>query len=429
MPRRRLRTVPGDAGRAAAVDEFNPVSLDRRPSGHENDCRDMKKSSRRLDSLPRYLFSELENVRDEAERTGREILDLSIGDPDLPTPAAIVEALARGALNPANHRYPTGWGTKALRERAALWFRDRFGVALDPEREVLCLLGSKEGLAHLPLAVCDSGDVVLVPDPGYPVYRSASLLAGANPVQVALKEADGYLMDLAAAWDEHGQKVRLCYLNYPHNPTGAVAGPDYYQEAVNLAVERGFLLCSDAAYSEITYGGKRSPSILQAEGAKKVAVEFHSFSKTYNMTGWRIAFGVGDPDILSCLAKAKSNIDSGVFQAVQEAAVAAFDMAGEDLQGRRETYEARRAIVLTALDSMGCHVFPPAGAFYVWAKVPEGFDSIGFTSALLERTAVAVSPGVGFGPSGEGYFRISLTAPDERIERAMKRMKEQGFWT
>jgi LL-diaminopimelate aminotransferase len=389
----------------------------------------MKKSSRRLDSLPRYLFSELEKVRDNAERAGREILDLSIGDPDLPTPGPILEALERGAADPANHRYPTGWGTRTLRERAALWFKERFGVSLDPEREVLCLLGSKEGLAHLPLAVCDPGDVVLVPDPGYPVYRSASMLAGAKPVQVALKEADGFLLDLEAASDEFQQGLRLCYINYPHNPTGAAAGLDYFQKAVNIAAERGFLICSDAAYSEITYEGKRSPSILQAEGAKNVAVEFHSFSKTYNMTGWRIAFGVGDPDILNCLAKVKSNIDSGAFQAVQQAAVSAFDMAGEDLVERRRTYENRKVFVLSALEEMGCHVFPPAGAFYVWARVPGGYDSISFTSVLLERTGVAVSPGVGFGPSGEGYFRISLTAPEGQIKRAMERIGEQSFWT
>jgi len=389
----------------------------------------MKKSSRRLDGLPRYLFADLENVRDEAKRAGREILDLSIGDPDMPTPGPIIDALARAAADPANHRYPTGRGMSTLRERAARWFNERFGVKLDPEREVLCLLGSKEGLAHLPLAVCDPGDVVLVPDPGYPVYGSAAMLAGANPVRVPLKEEDAFLMDVEAASDEVRRGLRLCYLNYPNNPTGAGASLEYYQRAVEVAAERGFVICSDAAYSEITYGRMRSPSVLQAEGGMETAVEFHSFSKTYNMTGWRIAFAVGDPVTLSCLEKVKSNIDSGAFQAVQEAAVSAFDLPPEDLEKRREVYEKRKDTVVTALESMGCRVFPPAGAVYVWAAVPEGYDSTGFAAALLERTAVSVSPGAGFGPSGEGYFRISLTAPEEHIERAMGRIGEQGFWT
>jgi LL-diaminopimelate aminotransferase len=389
----------------------------------------MRKSSRRLDGLPKYLFSELENVRDKARRTRGEILDLSIGDPDLPTPAPIVEALALGALDPANHRYPSGRGTKVFRERVAEWFRGRFGVALDPEREVLCVIGSKEGLAHLPLAVCDEGDVVLVPDPAYPVYRSASLLAGARPVQVPLREEDGFVMDLDGASQEHHQGLRLCYVNYPHNPTGATVELDYFQKAVDLALERGFLICSDAAYSEITYGGVRSPSILQADGAKEVAVEFHSFSKTYNMTGWRIAFGVGDAEILDCLADVKSNVDSGAFQAVQHAATAAFELGSDDLERRRETYEKRRALVLSALDSMGCRAFPPAGAVYVWARVPEGCDSVSFASTLVERAAVSVAPGVGFGPSGEGYFRISLTAPNVVLKQAMERMAELNLWS
>ncbi len=388
----------------------------------------MKAASRRLETLPRYLFAELEAIRERTRRERGEILDLSIGDPDLPTPGPVVDALAEAARDPANHRYPTNRGLMGLREAAARWFKGRFDVDLDPEREVLCLIGSKEGLGHLPLAVCDTGDKVLVPNPGYPVYQSASLLAGATPVPVPLARADGYLMDVESA-AKRARGARLCYLNYPNNPTGAAASLEYYREAVRAAAREEIILCSDAAYSEITYDGSRSPSILQAGGAKEVAVEFHSFSKTYNMTGWRIAFAVGNAEVLRCLESVKSNVDSGVFRAVQHAAMRALELGPEDLENRRSKYGARRDAVVSALREMGCDVYPPQGAIYVWAKVPEGRGSMEFAAELLRRTAVSVAPGSGFGAEGEGYFRISLTVADEELRVALDRMKELKLWT
>lgn len=388
----------------------------------------MKVSSNRLDMLPKYLFAELEGIRDRARRDGKEILDLSIGDPDLRTPGPVVKALAEAAGDPSNHRYPTNKGLRALREGAARWFEGRFGVGLDPDSEILCLLGSKEGLSHLPLAVCDSGDTVLIPDPGYPVYRSASIMAGALPVAMPLTESGGFLPDITAALSR-AEGARLCFVNYPNNPTGAVAGLDFYRGLVSAAAEKGFLIASDAAYSEITFDGAVSPSILQVDGAIDVAVEFHSFSKTYNMTGWRVALAVGNPEILRCLEAVKSNVDSGVFQAVQLAAVKALNLGPDDLEERRAVYQKRKDLVVAALKAMGCRVYPPKGAFYVWARVPRGYGSLEFTAELFDKTGVSVTPGVGFGSAGEGHFRVSLTVPDKDLVEAMDRMAALDLWS
>lgn len=387
----------------------------------------MKVSSRRLDSLPKYLFAELEEVLDRTRREGHEVLDLSIGDPDLPTPEPIVEALAAAARDRANHRYPTNRGLLSLRRRLASWFESRFGVRLDPEREVLCLLGSKEGLAHLPLALCDTGDAVLVPDPGYPVYRSASLLAGARPIPVTLERSGGFRLDLEGAAAEC-DGARLCYLNYPNNPTGAVADRDYYSGVVHAAADKGLLVCNDAAYSEITFGDVRSPSILEIQGAKDVAIEMHSFSKTFNMTGWRIAFAVGNAEILNCLETVKSNVDSGVFQAVQSAAMKALELDPREVDERRSIYGRRKDLVVSALLEMGCDVYQPEGAVFVWARTPGGYSSLEFATEVLRRVGVSVAPGSGFGSAGEGYFRISLTVPDENLKKAMDRLGELDLW-
>lgn len=388
----------------------------------------MKISSSRLDKLPKYLFAELEEIRDRARRAGREILDLSIGDPDLPTPDPVVEALAEAAREPANQQYPTNKGLAAFRERVAEWFNGRFGVSLDSDSEILPLLGSKEGLSHLPLAVCDPGDRVLVPDPGYPVYNSASIIAGADPVAMRIRQRDDFLPDVEAALKDAGG-ARLCFVNYPNNPTGAVAGLDFYGGLVDAASRHDFIVASDAAYSEITFDGVEAASILQVDGAKEVAVEFHSLSKTYNMTGWRVAFAVGCPGVLRSLETVKSNVDSGVFQAVQHAAIAAMNLGSEDLRRRRSVYQDRRRIVLSALDALGCDFFEPKGAFYVWAKVPSGYTSMRFVAEVLEKTGVSLTPGAGFGAGGEGYFRMSLTVPDKDLKTAMERLGELSFWS
>jgi LL-diaminopimelate aminotransferase len=387
----------------------------------------MKIPSSRLDILPKYLFAGLEEIRDRAREAGREIIDLSIGDPDIPTPEHVVAALAQAAGDPANHRYPTNKGLKDLRVAGAEWFKARFGVELDPESEVLCLIGSKEGLGHLPLAVCDPGDTVLVPDPAYPVYNSASILAGARPIPVPLKESRDFLPDVRAALSG-GRDAKLLFVNYPNNPTGAVATPEFYEDLVAAAAEHGFIVASDAAYSEITFDGTASPSILQADGAKEVAVEFHSFSKTYNMTGWRVALALGNPEILRALEAVKSNVDSGVFQAVQRAAIAALGMGPEDVEKRRGVYQDRKDLVVSALEEMGCEVCPPKGAFFVWARTPGGRGSMEFCAGALEKTGVSMTPGAGFGALGEGYFRISLTVPGGRLKAAMERLAGLDMW-
>jgi LL-diaminopimelate aminotransferase len=388
----------------------------------------MKISSNRLDRMPKYLFAELEAIRDRARRAGREIINLGIGDPDLPTPGPVIDALAEAAGDRANHQYPTNRGMEELRVRAAGWFEERFGVVVDPESEILILLGSKEGLAHLPLAVCDSGDTVLVPDPGYPVYHSASILAGADPVPMPLREENGFLPDVGAA-AEGARDVRVCFVNYPNNPTGAVADLDFYNGLVDAAARHGFVAAGDAAYSEITYDGAHAPSLLQVDGAKEVAVEFHSLSKTFNMTGWRVAFAVGNAEVLRCLEAVKSNVDSGVFKAVQRAAIAAFNLGPEDLRERVEVYQRRRDLLVSELSAMGCEVFPPRGAFYVWARTPSGYSSMKFAAELLEKSGVSVAPGTGFGAAGEGYFRVSLTVPDKELKTAMRRMGALDFWS
>ena len=376
----------------------------------------------RLKRLPPYLFAEIDRQKKEARARGMDLVDLGIGDPDLPTPPHVIEALHRAARDPKNHRYPDYEGLLTFREAAAGWYHARFGVSLDPATEVLTLIGSKEGTAHMPLAFVNPGDVVLVPDPGYPVYAAGTWFAGGEPYFLPLRAERQFLPDLDAIPPDILRRARMLYLNYPNNPTAAGATREFFREVVRFADRHGIIVCHDAMYSELRFDGYEPPSFLQVDGAKDVGVEFHSCSKTYSMTGWRIGFVVGNREVLAGLGRVKTNVDSGVFQAVQEAGIAALTGPQDGVERARAIYQERRDIVVEGLRKLGLPVTPPQATFFVWAPVPDGSDSRKWASRLLQESGVVVTPGVGFGPSGEGYYRISLTVDQARIAEAMERL-------
>ncbi|MDI3299204.1 MAG: LL-diaminopimelate aminotransferase [Bacillota bacterium] len=387
----------------------------------------MPKVASRLEQIPPYLFAELDRQRQEAVARGVDVIDLGIGDPVDPAPPRVVERLAEAARDPAAHRYPSYEGSPRFRRAVAGWYRRRFGVELDPARQVMALIGSKEGLAHLIWAYAGPGDAVLVPDPAYPVYRVQTLLAGAEPWTLPLERGRGFLPDLEAVPAEVARRAKLLFLNYPNNPTAAVAGLDFWEEAVAWAREHDVLLVSDAAYVENTFDGFRAPSVLQVPGATDCAVEFYSLSKPFNMTGWRIAAAVGNAEALAALGRVKTNLDSGQFTAVQEAAVAALEEVGEPFVARmNEIYRRRRDRAVAALVRAGLAVEPSRGSFYLWVPTPGGEPAAAFAARLFRETGVLVAPGSAYGAKGEGFFRISLTVPDDRLEEAMRRI-EEGF--
>ncbi|MDA8156362.1 MAG: LL-diaminopimelate aminotransferase [Actinomycetota bacterium] len=378
----------------------------------------------RIRDLPPYLFAEIDVLKREARAKGADIIDLSIGDPDLPTPAHIIDALRKAAGDPANHRYPSYEGMPSFRQAVADWYKTRFGVNLDPETEVLSLIGSKEGIGHIPLAFTEKGDVVLYTSPGYPVYPVSALFAGAEGYPLPLTEKNGFRPDFAAIPQDVLKRAKLLFLNYPNNPTAATAGLDFFKSVAVFAARHNIIVCHDAAYSEIYSGDKRPGSFLEAEGGMETGIEFHSLSKTYNMTGWRIGFAVGNRHVLAGLGKIKTNLDSGVFQAVQEAGVAALHTDDSVLAPIRKTYEERRDALYGGLKDIGFEFSArPEATFYLWARCPRGFDSRTFTRHLLEKAGVLGTPGVGFGAPGEGYIRFALTVPVARIEEAVARIK------
>ncbi len=379
--------------------------------------------SDRLKALPPYLFAELDRKKKEKIEQGVDVIDLGVGDPDLPTPEPIVEALKRAAEKPENHRYPSYEGMRAFREAVADWYRRRFGVKLDPDKEVIALIGSKEGIAHFPLAFVNPGDVVLCPDPAYPVYRIGTIFAGGEPYSVPLKEENGFLPDLGSIPREVVERAKIIWVNYPNNPTSADATEDFYKELVKWAKKNNLIIASDNAYSEIYTGEKRPLSILQIEEAKEVAIEFHSLSKTFNMTGWRIGMAVGNEELVKALGKVKTNVDSGQFNAIQEAGIVALNLPDSELDKLRAVYRERRRVMTEALKKAGLSPFESEVTFYVWTKVPEGYTSADFAEKLLEEAGIVCTPGSGFGPAGEGYFRISLTVPTERLTEAARRIE------
>jgi LL-diaminopimelate aminotransferase len=377
----------------------------------------------RLQQIPAYLFADLDRRKEELQRKGVDVISLAIGDPDLPTPEHIVTALHEAASDPATHQYPPYAGTDGFREAVAAWCGARFGVALDPEREVLALIGSKEGIAHLPWAVLNPGEYALVPDPGYPVYRAATILAEGVPYAFELLAERGFLPDLSAIPADVARGARLMFLNYPNNPTAAVADVSFFRDVVQFARDYDLMVVHDNSYSEIAYDGYRPPSFLQAEGAKGVGVEFHSLSKTFCMTGWRIGFVCGNADVVGALAKLKTNLDSGIFIAVQRAGEVALRGPREPSHERLAVFTARRDLVVGALREAGWRVPAPQATFYVWAEVPEGFDSVTFTQHVLDRCAVVMTPGIGYGRLGDRYVRLSLTTPDDRLAEAVNRLR------
>jgi len=378
--------------------------------------------SERLKKLPPYLFVEIDKAKKKAREAGRDIIDLGVGDPDLPTPRFIVDAMNRAAKDPATHRYSLDQGIAEFRNAASRWLKKRFDVEFDPEREVYPLIGSKEGIAHLPLAFVNPGDATLVPDPCYPPYRSGSIFAGADVITMPLLEGRGFLPDLKGFTHHQLHRAKLIYINYPNNPTAAVCDKKFLKDVVDFAKKHNMIVASDAAYSEITFDGYKAPSIFEVEGAKDVAVEFHSLSKTFNMTGWRIAFACGNPSIIEGLAKVKSNIDSGIFSAVQRAGVAALENYDRHIKPLVRIYEERRDILVDGLKSIGFKAERPKATFYIWVKVPPRYTSASFAATLLEKCDIVATPGNGFGAGGEGYVRMVVTVDKKRIKEAVDRI-------
>ena len=376
----------------------------------------------RLKQLPPYLFVEIDRLKQEAVEQGMDIIDLGVGDPDLPTPPHILKRMGTAAADPRNHRYPSYEGLLEFRRAAAEWYRDRFGVILEPATEVLTLIGSKEGIGHIPLAFIDPGDTVLVPDPGYPVYQAATVFAGGTPHPLPLYPSNDFLPDLDTIPLDVLRKAKMLFLNYPNNPTAAVAAEEFFIQAVDFARRHRLILCHDAAYSEIAFDGFRPASILGVEGAREVAIEYHSLSKTYNMTGWRIGFAVGSAEVLAGLGRITTNLDSGVFQAIQYAGIEALRAPQDCVTAHCKIYQERRDILVEGLNGLGWTVTKPRATFYVWIPVLSGYSSTDLTKRLLREAGIVTTPGVGFGPHGEGFIRAALTVPAERIREAVGRI-------
>ncbi|MFZ5813036.1 MAG: LL-diaminopimelate aminotransferase [Thermodesulfobacteriota bacterium] len=379
--------------------------------------------ARRVATLPPYLFAEIDRLKAEVRSRGMDIISLGIGDPDLPTPECIIEALYAAAKKPENHQYPSYTGLLSFRKAVADWYRSRFGVDLDPENEVVSLIGSKEGIAHFPLAFIDPGDLALIASPNYPVYPVATGFAGGESKILPLTPENDFLPDLDAISEAEWERAKVFFVNYPNNPTAATAPRQFYEKLVKKARETGTILVSDAAYTEMYYDGAKKPlSIFEIPGARDVAIEFHSLSKTYNMTGWRIGMAVGNESLVKGLGKIKENVDSGIFQAVQEAGIVALAQGEPYAAAARAIYKERRDVTVAALEKMGIACRRPDATFYLWCRVPEGETSAGFVSRVLGNTGVVLTPGNGFGAPGEGYFRIALTVGKERLEEALSRV-------
>ncbi len=380
--------------------------------------------AKRIDQIPPYLFAEIDKKKEEMKRKGIDLIDLGIGDPDLPTPQPIIERLKKAAENPKNHRYPSYEGMIEFRTAVAQWYERRFGIQLNPGTEVLSLIGSKEGIAHIPLAFINPGDIVLVPSPGYPVYRVSTLFAGGTPYFLPLRKENEFLPNLSEIPEAVAQKAKLLFIN---NPTSAIAESPFFEEVVAFAKRYEIIVCHDAAYSEIAFDGYQPLSFLEVKGSKEVGVEFHSLSKTFNMTGWRIGFAVGHSEILSGLGRVKTNIDSGLFQAIQEAGTEALNHLDTPLPEIINIYERRRDLMVKGLREIGLEVARPKATFYLWIQVPEGYSSPQFAALLIERGGIVATPGNGFGEEGEGYIRMALTVDETRLKEAVERLKRIKF--
>lgn len=380
--------------------------------------------AKRLDNLPPYLFAQIDAMKAQKRAEGVDLIDLGVGDPDLPTPTHIVDALCEAARDPANHHYPDYLGMPEYRQAVAAWYDRRFGVKLDPKKEILALIGSKEGIAHIPEAFVNPGDYVLASDPGYPVYKTSTLFAEGKCYPMPLLEKNNYLPDYSAIPKDVRAGAKLMFIGYPNNPTGAVASMDFFEETVEFAKDNDIIVIHDNAYSEISFDGYRAPSFLQAKGAMDVGLETHSLSKTYNMTGWRIGMCVGNASLIEAFGRVKTNIDSGIFDAIQKAAITALTGPQDCVDQACAVYQERRDVLIAGLRSLGFEVSVPKASFYVWLKVP---DSVRFVAKMINEAGIVVTPGNGFGASGEGYVRFAITRPVDRINEAISRMKACGI--
>jgi len=385
------------------------------------------KIAQRIETIPPYLFAEIDKKKEEAIKRGVDIINLGIGDPDQPTPNNIIEKLRESVKDPKTHDYPPYAGTAEFRQAVTLWYKNRFGVDLDPENEVMALIGSKEGIAHIFLAFIDPGDFSLIPDPGYPVYKTGTLFANGFPYIMPLLEENNFLPDLEEIDEDIAQKAKLMFINYPNNPTAAVANKDFFEKVVKFAKKYDILVCHDFAYSEMTFDDYKASSFLEVEGAKEVGIEFHSLSKIYNMTGWRLGFAVGNKEAISALSIIKTNVDSGVFKAIQEAGIEALTGPQDNIERMNKIYTGRRNVVINGLNKLGWNLKPTKATFYIWIPTLNKMDSMEFSNLLLEKTGIIVTPGIGYGEYGEGYVRIALTVDEKRLEEAIDRIKKSGI--
>lgn len=385
------------------------------------------KFARRVQELPPYLFVSISRTIARKKAEGVDVISFGIGDPDIPTPAPVLDRLAAALRNPDHHRYPESEGLPEFREAVCQFYARRFGVKLDPATQAINLIGAKEGIAHAALCFIDPGDIALIPDPAYPVYETGTMFAGGEPHLMPLTSENGWLPQLQDVPSEVARRAKALWLNYPNNPTGAVAPLDFFNEAVRFAKEYDLALLHDASYVDVTYDGYVAPSVLQADGAMDVAMEFYSLSKTANMTGWRVGAAVGNPDMVNALMRVKSNIDSGLSQAVQEMGIEALDLSQEWRDQNNAIYRSRRDRVVHALNEIGIDAVAPKAGLYIWVPVPGGYTSAEFAEKLLEERNVVVTPGNGYGPSGEGYIRLSLTIPDEQIDEGIRRLSGLKF--
>ncbi|MDA0232254.1 MAG: LL-diaminopimelate aminotransferase [Chloroflexi bacterium] len=383
------------------------------------------KFARRVEELPPYLFVGISRAIAAKKAQGIDVISFGIGDPDIPTPDAVLDRLERALRKPAHHRYPESEGLPEFRQAVAGFYRRRFGVELDPATEVINLIGAKEGIAHASLCFIDPGDIALVPDPAYPVYQIGTMFAGGTSHFIPLKAENGWLPKLDDIPTDVARAAKVLWLNYPNNPTGATATLEFFNEAVRFAKEFDIALLHDACYTEVTYDGYVAPSMMQAEGARDVAMEFHSLSKTANMTGWRVGMAVGNSEMVNALMRVKSNIDSGLSQAVQEMGIEALDLDPEWIRRNNEVYRKRRDRVVAILNEIGIDAVAPKAGLYIWVPTPDGYTSAGFAQKLLDEREVVVTPGNGYGPAGEGYIRLSLTTPDDLIDEGIRRLS--GF--
>jgi LL-diaminopimelate aminotransferase len=385
------------------------------------------KIAQRIQTIPPYLFAEIDKKKEEAIKRGVDIINLGIGDPDQPTPNNIIEKLRESVKDSRTHHYPPYQGTTEFRQAVASWYKNRFRVNLDPEQEVMALIGSKEGIAHIFLAFIDPGDFSLIPDPGYPVYKTGTMFANGFPYIMPLLEENDFLPNLEEIDEEVAQRAKLMFINYPNNPTAAVANKDFFEKVVKFAKKYDILVCHDFAYSEMTFDGYKTSSFLEIEGAKDVGIEFHSLSKIYNMTGWRLGFAVGNKDAISALSIIKTNIDSGAFKAIQEAGVEALTGPQDNIEKMNEIYTRRRDVIINGLNKLGWNLKPTKATFYIWIPTLKNINSVDFANLLLEKTGIIVTPGIGYGEYGEGFVRIALTVEEKRLEEAIERLKKSSI--